>query len=156
MAASTVARACFASTTVGRSAVPARALHRRMPLRNFFGGLFGGGKNEKREGKNSDLLKWARQAGTMLAPASPPEGLEIATVAGGCFWGLELAYQRLPGVVKTSVGYTAGQVPNPTYEAVCSGRTGHTEAVQVGWGWGGGGWGWVGGNGLPSVLLKYA
>ncbi|EFN53814.1 hypothetical protein CHLNCDRAFT_25450, partial [Chlorella variabilis] len=62
---------------------------------------------------------------------TPPEGLEIATVAGGCFWGLELAYQRVPGVVKTSVGYTAGQVPNPTYEEVCSGRTGHTEAVQM-------------------------
>ena len=45
--------------------------------------------------------------------------------------GLELAYQRLPGGVKTSVGYTAGQVPNPTYDEVCSGRTGHTEAVQV-------------------------
>ncbi len=55
----------------------------------------------------------------------------LPPIAGGCFWGLELAYQRLPGVVKTSVGYTAGHTPNPTYEEVCSGRTGHTEAVQV-------------------------
>ncbi|PRW33638.1 hypothetical protein C2E21_7673 [Chlorella sorokiniana] len=102
-----------------------------VPTRMFFGGLFGGGA--KREGKNDEVLKAARAAkrGCELAPASPPEGLEIATVAGGCFWGLELAYQRLPGVVKTSVGYTAGQVLNPTYEEVCSGRTGHTEAVQM-------------------------
>lgn len=47
-----------------------------------------------------------------------------ATVAGGCFWGLELAFQRVPGVVKTSVGYINGHMPNPNYEAVCTGRTG--------------------------------
>ncbi len=51
--------------------------------------------------------------------------------AGGCFWGLELAYQRVPGVVKTSVGYTGGHDPTPNYNSVCSGRTGHAEAVQV-------------------------
>lgn len=51
--------------------------------------------------------------------------------SGGCFWGVELAFQRVPGVVKTSVGYTAGQDTSPTYNSVCSGRTGHTEAVQV-------------------------
>lgn len=51
--------------------------------------------------------------------------------AGGCFWGLELAYQREPGVTKTSVGYTQGDVEAPSYQAVCSGATGHTEAVQV-------------------------
>ena len=65
------------------------------------------------------------------APDTAPPGLAIATFAGGCFWGLELAYQRAPGVVKTSVGYTAGADPAPTYETVCSGGTGHTEAVQV-------------------------
>lgn len=69
--------------------------------------------------------------GCELAPKAAPDGLELATFAGGCFWGLELQMQRVPGVVKTSVGYTQGSVPNPTYEAVCSGRTGHTEAVQV-------------------------
>ncbi len=51
--------------------------------------------------------------------------------AGGCFWGVELAFQRVPGVTKTSVGYTAGHDKAPTYNSVCSGQTGHTEAVQV-------------------------
>eukprot|EP00887_Chlorella_sp_A99_P000113 scaffold16.g113.t1 len=84
-------------------------------------------------GKNNDVLKLARAAkpGCELAPATPPEGLDIATVAGGCFWGLELAYQRVPGVASTSVGYTGGRTTNPTYEEVCSGSTGHAEAVQV-------------------------
>ncbi|KAJ1470146.1 peptide methionine sulfoxide reductase MsrA, partial [Baffinella frigidus] len=51
--------------------------------------------------------------------------------AGGCFWGLELEYQRVPGVLSTSVGYTQGKVEDPSYEDVCAGTTGHTEAVQV-------------------------
>jgi len=65
----------------------------------------------------------------------PPSNFEVATVAGGCFWGLELAYQREPGVVGTSVGYTQGEArpagDPPTYQQVCSGTTGHTEGVQV-------------------------
>ncbi|KAL4419752.1 hypothetical protein ABPG75_006850 [Micractinium tetrahymenae] len=131
---SAVLKACVVrAQVVQRSAGASQAFRgaSRMPTRSFFGGLFG--KKEKREGKNDGVLQWARAAkpGCELAPATAPEGLEIATVAGGCFWGLELAYQRLPGVVKTSVGYTAGQTPNPTYEEVCSGRTGHTEAVQM-------------------------
>lgn len=69
--------------------------------------------------------------GCELAPKEAPEGLALGTFAGGCFWGLELAMQRVPGVVATSSGYTQGDVPNPTYELVCSGRSGHTEAVQV-------------------------
>lgn len=56
---------------------------------------------------------------------------EVATVAGGCFWGLELAFQRMKGVIGTKVGYTQGKVENPSYEDVCSGSTGHTEAVQI-------------------------
>lgn len=66
-----------------------------------------------------------------LAPETAPPGQKIATFAGGCFWGLELAYQREPGVTATSVGYTGGKDPSPTYESVCRGVTGHAEAVQV-------------------------
>jgi len=56
---------------------------------------------------------------------------EIATLAGGCFWCLEAAFQQLKGVSNVTSGYAGGTVPNPTYEAVCSGRTGHAEVTQV-------------------------
>mmetsp|Transcript_9844 Transcript_9844/g.18526 ORF Transcript_9844/g.18526 Transcript_9844/m.18526 type:complete len:287 (-) Transcript_9844:223-1083(-) len=56
---------------------------------------------------------------------------KLATFAGGCFWGLELAYQRVPGVEYTAVGYTQGGEQEPTYGEVCAGATGHTEAVIV-------------------------
>jgi peptide-methionine (S)-S-oxide reductase len=56
---------------------------------------------------------------------------EVATVAGGCFWCLEPVYQDLKGVSTVVSGYIGGAVKNPTYEAVCSGRTGHAEAIQV-------------------------
>lgn len=73
----------------------------------------------------------AALAGEVPSASKVKPELEIATVAGGCFWGLELAFQRTPGVEYTAVGYTQGRDSQPSYDAVCSGGTGHTEAVQV-------------------------
>ncbi len=56
---------------------------------------------------------------------------EAATLAGGCFWGVEEILRQTPGITKTVVGYTGGQVPNATYEQVKTGQTGHAEAVQI-------------------------
>ena len=60
-----------------------------------------------------------------------PDGLETAVFAMGCFWGVERIFWKLAGVYVTAAGYVNGVTPNPTYEEVCSGRTGHTEAVLV-------------------------
>jgi peptide-methionine (S)-S-oxide reductase len=67
------------------------------------------------------------------APIAPPfpDGLEQAVVGMGCFWGAERIFWQAPGVYTTAVGYAGGFTKNPTYEEVCSGRTGHTEAVLV-------------------------
>ncbi len=60
-----------------------------------------------------------------------PDGYEQAVFGMGCFWGAERKFWQVPGVYSTAVGYAAGYTPNPTYEEVCSGRTGHNEVVLV-------------------------
>ena len=60
-----------------------------------------------------------------------PEGFEVAVFGLGCFWGAEEIFWRMPGVWSTSAGYAGGSTPHPSYEEVCSGQTGHTEAVRV-------------------------
>lgn len=63
--------------------------------------------------------------------ADAPDGLEVAVVGLGCFWGEEKTFWELPGIWSTSVGYAGGYTPHPTYEEVCSGRTGHSEVVRL-------------------------
>ncbi len=57
--------------------------------------------------------------------------METATFAAGCFWGIEAAYRQVPGVTETAVGYMGGNLENPTYKDVCSGRTNHAEVIHV-------------------------
>ena len=85
-------------------ALPGRATRMRIPPRHFVSGL----------------------------PLDPvPAGSEVVLVGMGCFWGAERKLWQTPGVLVTSVGYAGGYTPNPTYEEVCSGRTGHAEVVKV-------------------------
>jgi peptide-methionine (S)-S-oxide reductase len=83
-------------------------------------------------GRDVEIPVAARHAvlGTPMKPPFP-EGLEQAVVGLGCFWGAEKVFWQAPGVYSTAVGYAGGFTPNPTYEEVCGGRTGHTEAVLV-------------------------
>jgi len=78
---------------------------------------------------SSQAAAWAL-AGEV--PETSADGkYEVATFAGGCFWGTELHFQRMPGVVATCVGYTQGRTQKPSYGEVCGGTTGHTEAIQM-------------------------
>lgn len=68
---------------------------------------------------------------TLQAETKPASSTELATVGGGCFWCTEAVLERLPGVKSVISGYAGGHVDNPTYEQICTGRTGHAEVIQV-------------------------
>jgi peptide-methionine (S)-S-oxide reductase len=80
-----------------------------------------------------DPIPTADRHFVLATPLKPPfpDGFQQAIVGMGCFWGAEQAFWSAPGVYTTAVGYAGGYTPNPTYEEVCSGSTGHTEAVLV-------------------------
>lgn len=69
--------------------------------------------------------------GTPLQPDTAPEGMAIATFAGGCFWCMEAPFDKIDGVTATISGYTDGHVPHPTYKQVGAGATGHTEGIRI-------------------------
>ncbi|MES2463595.1 MAG: peptide-methionine (S)-S-oxide reductase MsrA [Armatimonadota bacterium] len=71
------------------------------------------------------------QAPLPSVPLQTPPGRQVATIAGGCFWCLDTLFAQLKGVDKVASGYAGGSVANPSYEAVCTGTTGHAEAIQI-------------------------
>jgi peptide-methionine (S)-S-oxide reductase len=90
------------------------------------------GPGEAMPGREKAMPVPARHA-VLRTPMQPPfpDGFEQAIFALGCFWGAERVFWQAPGVYTTAVGYAGGFTPNPSYEEVCSARTGHTEAVLV-------------------------
>lgn len=84
-------------------------------------------------GRDQEIPGVPERHAVLDAPLKPPfgDGVRTAVFGLGCFWGAERLFWQLPGVVSTAVGYAGGTTPNPTYEEVCSGQTGHTEAVLV-------------------------
>jgi peptide-methionine (S)-S-oxide reductase len=87
--------------------------------------------NAALSGRNAPLPVDYQHAVFDIDMRNTPEGCEEIVLALGCFWGAERHFWTQPGVLNTAVGYAGGATPNPTYEEVCSGLTGHTEAVRV-------------------------
>ena len=87
--------------------------------------------DQARPGRDATMPVRGTHAVLGGSTVGPWEGMEIFQVGMGCFWGAERKFWTVDGVVSTAVGYAAGHTPNPTYEEVCSGRTGHNEVVLV-------------------------
>jgi len=92
----------------------------------------GGPESSRHPGRTTPMPVPERHAvnGNPIVPPFP-EGTKLALFGMGCFWGAERRFWQLPGVYSTASGYAAGVTPNPTYDEVCSGRTGHSEVVRV-------------------------
>merc|ERR1712071_47294 len=124
------------STTIAPSTFASSRKERKLNMiSNLFSSIFGAPTPSVIDYSTLDYpgneMGQLAQENKVITSCERQPNLEAATFAGGCFWGLELAYQRVPGVVYTAVGYAQGQEENPTYSQVCSGATGHTEAVCV-------------------------
>lgn len=86
---------------------------------------------QMRYGHNTPMPVATLHAVNQHSMTNVPDGMETAYFAMGCFWGVERLFWSLPGVYSTAAGYTGGYTPNPTYREVCSGDTGHAEAVRI-------------------------
>lgn len=104
----------------------------KMGIMDFLGGAVGGGARDYADlKKGSWQEETATYANEKQVKSVSKSGHSIATFGGGCFWGIELAYARVPGVLATSVGYAQGKIEHPSYELVCTGASGHTEVVHM-------------------------
>ena len=88
-------------------------------------------QSEALPGRNTPMPIATLHAVNEHSMTNVPDGMETAYFAMGCFWGVERMFWQIPGVYSTAAGYAGGFSPNPTYREVCSGMTGHTEAVRV-------------------------
>lgn len=88
-------------------------------------------ESSKSKAKPAKNKKPAVSETKSFEPTTKPKKTSVVTLGAGCFWCVEAVYQRIEGVTKVTSGYMGGKIPNPTYEQICTGRTGHAEVVKV-------------------------